>query len=33
MLIDKITVAQEHMATAIVQWSIAQLYPHIQSVG
>jgi MerR family transcriptional regulator, light-induced transcriptional regulator len=27
---NKITVAQEHMATAIVQWSIAQLYPHVQ---
>jgi MerR family transcriptional regulator, light-induced transcriptional regulator len=27
---NKITVAQEHMATAIVQWSIAQLYPHVE---
>ncbi len=27
---NQITVAQEHMATATVQWSIAQLYPHIE---
>jgi methanogenic corrinoid protein MtbC1 len=27
---NKITVAQEHMATAIVQWSITQLYPHLE---
>jgi methanogenic corrinoid protein MtbC1 len=27
---NQITVAQEHMATAIVQWSIAQLYPFVE---
>jgi methanogenic corrinoid protein MtbC1 len=27
---NKITVAQEHMATAIVHWLIAQLYPHVE---